>query len=56
MKMTEPVAFNEADVRDAFPAVNPGATPLGARVLVQLRRSKKRTTSAGIILVEETKE
>jgi len=56
MKITEPVAFNEADVRDAFPAVNPGATPLGARVLVQLRRSKKRTTSAGIILVEETKE
>ena len=56
MKMTEPVAFNEADVRDAFPAVDPGATPLGARVLVQLRRSKKRTTSAGIILVEETKE
>lgn len=56
MKMTEPVAFNEADVRDAFPAVDPGATPLGARVLVQLRRSKKRTTNAGIILVEETKE
>ena len=56
MKMTEPVAFNEADVRDAFPAVEPGATPLGARVLVQLRRSKKRTTNAGIILVEETKE
>ena len=56
MKITEPVAFNEADVRDAFPAVDPGATPLGARVLVQLRRSKKRTTSAGIILVEETKE
>jgi co-chaperonin GroES (HSP10) len=56
MKMTEPVAFNEADVRDAFPAVDPGATPLGARVLVQLRRSKKRTTNAGIILVEETKD
>ena len=56
MKMTEPVAFNEADLQDAFPAVDPGATPLGARVLVQLRRSKKRTTNAGIILVEETKE
>ena len=40
---------------DAFPAVDPGAKPLGARVLVQLRRTKK-ATSAGIILVEETRE
>jgi len=40
----------------AFPSVDPGAKPLGGRILVQLRRTKKRTTSAGIILVEETKE
>ena len=26
-----------ADIRDAFPDVDPGAKPLGARVLVQLR-------------------
>jgi co-chaperonin GroES (HSP10) len=50
------VAGNSADLRDAFPAVNPGAIPLGARVLVQLRRTKKTVTSAGIILVSETKE
>ncbi|NDB57724.1 co-chaperone GroES [bacterium] len=50
------VAGNSADLQDAFPAVDPGAKPLGARVLVQLRRSKKKTTSAGIILVEETRE
>ena len=56
MQMNEPVAFSDADVREAFPAVDPGAKPLGARVLVQLRRTKKKVTSAGIILVEETRE
>ena len=56
MTMNEPVACNDADLRDAFPAVDPGAKPLGARILVQLRRTKKKTTSAGIILVEETRE
>lgn len=50
------VAGNTADLREAFPAVDPGAKPLGARVLVQLRRTKDTTTSAGIILVQETKE
>ena len=50
------VAFNEAEINWAFPVVNPGAKPLGGRILVQLRRTKKKTTSAGIILVEETKE
>ena len=50
------VAGNSADLREAFPAVDPGAKPLGARVLVQLRRTKKTVTSMGIILVNETKE
>jgi co-chaperonin GroES (HSP10) len=50
------VVSNEAELAWAFPSVDPGATPLGGRILVQLRRSKKKTTSAGIILVEETKE
>jgi len=54
--MTDPVAFNEADLAWAFPSVDPGAKPLGGRILVQLRRTKQKTTSAGIILVEETKE
>lgn len=40
----------------AFPDVDPGMVPYGGRVIVQLRRIKKKTTSAGIILVEETKE
>ena len=56
MKMNEPVAFNEAELAWAFPSVDPGAKPLGGRILVQLRRTKKKATSAGIILVEETKE
>ena len=50
------VASSEAEIAWAFPSVDPGAKPLGGRVLVQLRRSKKRTGSMGIILVSETKE
>ena len=52
----EPVASNEAELREAFPAVDPGALPVGGRILVQWRRTKKTVTSAGIVLVEETKE
>ena len=55
MNMNEPVASNEAELAWAFPSVNPGATPLGGRILVQLRRTKKKTKS-GLILVAETKE
>lgn len=51
----EPEAFTDADVAWAFPSVDPGAKPLGGRILVQLRRTKKKQKS-GIILVEETKE
>lgn len=54
--MSEPVAFDKAELAWAFPSVDPGAKPLGGRILVQLRRTKKKATSAGIILVEETKE
>jgi co-chaperonin GroES (HSP10) len=49
------VAGDSADLREAFPAVDPGAIPLGARVLVQLRRSKKMLKS-GLILPNETRE
>lgn len=52
----EPVASDGADIAWAFPSVDPGAKPLGGRILVQLRRTKKKTTGSGIILVEETKE
>ena len=50
------VAGNAADLQDAFPAVDPGAIPLGARILVQLRIAKKRMTESGIILPEETRD
>lgn len=56
MNMTEPVASQDAEMAWAFPSVDPGAQPLGGRVLVQIRRSRKKTTKAGIVLVEETKE
>jgi hypothetical protein len=49
-----PVAVESADLQDAFPVVDPGAVPLGARVLVQMRLPKKRMTSSGIILAAET--
>lgn len=52
----EPVALDSAEIAWAFPSVDPGAKPLGGRILVQLRRTKKKTTGSGIILVEETKE
>lgn len=37
---------------EAFPEMDPGATPLGPRVLVQFRRAKN-VTKGGIILVED---
>jgi co-chaperonin GroES (HSP10) len=43
------------DLAWAFPEVDPQAKPLGARILVQLKRTKK-TTASGIILHKETKE
>ena len=56
MKMNEPEVANAAELAWAFPSVELGAKPLGGRILVQLRRTKKKATSAGIILIEETKE
>lgn len=38
-----------------FPNADPGNLPLGARVIVQLRRTKK-TSSGGIILHSDTKD
>lgn len=38
----------------AFPDVKPGVTPLGTRVLVQLRTVRNKTAS-GIVLVDDTK-
>lgn len=55
MNMNEPVASNNAELAWAFPSVEPGAKPLGGRILVQLRRVKKKS-QGGLILVSETKE
>ena len=38
---------------EAFPAVDPGVIPLGARILVQVK-TVKTTSASGIILVDET--
>lgn len=40
---------------EAFPSVEPGVQPLGARVLVQLRTVRSKTAS-GIVLVDDTKQ
>lgn len=42
-----------ARLAKAFPKIDPGFTPFGSRVLVQIRLSKKKTTG-GIILVQDT--
>jgi co-chaperonin GroES (HSP10) len=41
---------------EAFPAVDAGAVPCGARILVQWRMTKETVTESGIILTNETKE
>ena len=56
MTTERPEASHEAEMAWAFPSVDPGAKPLGGRILVQLRRTKKAATNSGIILVEETRE
>jgi co-chaperonin GroES (HSP10) len=38
----------------AFPVIPPGARPLGARILVQLKATEAKTTESGIMLVKET--
>lgn len=42
-------------LNEAFPDVDPGVVPLGGRVLVQMRRTAKKT-KGGLIIVEETAE
>lgn len=40
----------------AFPYVDPGAMPVGGRILVQWRQVPETTTDSGILIVAETKE
>jgi co-chaperonin GroES (HSP10) len=58
MKMNDllPASSHEATLEEAFPQVDPGAVPVGGRILVQWRQTRKTVTSAGIVIVEETKE
>ena len=42
-------------IKQHFPEVIPGVRPAGAKIIVQLRTVKEKT-SGGILLVEETKE
>jgi len=49
------MAIPASELESAFPTVTPGVTPLGARVLVQLRTVRERT-QGGIVLVADTKE
>jgi co-chaperonin GroES (HSP10) len=49
-------ASSKEDMDWAFPNVEPGMEPFGGRVVIQLRRIKRKVTSVGIIMVEETKE
>lgn len=53
--MTQADMACDAEIRIAFPTVDPGATPLGSRVLVQFRAPKKKS-KGGIILVDDTVE
>jgi co-chaperonin GroES (HSP10) len=53
---TVPEASHEAELQEAFPAVDPGALPVGGRVLVQWRAVRETITASGIYIPEETKE
>lgn len=46
--------ISASELAKAFPDVNPGVKPLGARVLIQLRTVRVKTAS-GIVLVEDTR-
>ena len=44
-----------ASIEEAFPKADPGITPLGNRVLVQIR-SPKRRSAGGLFLPEESRD
>ena len=46
--------ISASDLASAFPDVVPGVHPMGARVMVQLRTVREKTSN-GIILVDDTK-
>jgi co-chaperonin GroES (HSP10) len=46
---------NQASLDEAFPVIDPGVSPLGSRVLVQIRLPRRKT-KGGLILTDETLE
>jgi len=47
--------ISASDLQTAFPDINPGLYPKGARVLVQLRTVREKT-EGGIVLVEDSRQ
>jgi co-chaperonin GroES (HSP10) len=47
--------YTEAELREAFPDLDPGFEPFGSRLIVQLR-SPKQKSRGGIILTDEVQE
>jgi co-chaperonin GroES (HSP10) len=47
--------ISASELDTAFPVVNPGVIPLGARILVQLRTVRERT-EGGLIIVQDTRD
>lgn len=49
------VDFSYSGLEEAFPPCEPGISPFGSRVLLQIRSPKKKT-KGGIILIDEARE
>jgi co-chaperonin GroES (HSP10) len=54
-ELANKISFSYENIDEAFPACDPGVSPFGSRVLVQIRTPKK-ATAGGIILVAESRE
>lgn len=52
--MTQVAMTYEDELKEAFPAIDPGVTPFGSRVVVQFRTAKLKKGS--ILLTNETRE
>ncbi len=55
MKITTGFSYTQAELKEAFPDVDPGFEPFGSRLIVQLRSAKTKS-KGGILLIDETKE
>ena len=55
MQYINNVNFEYSGLDEAFPACEPGISPFGSRVLLQIRSPKKKT-KGGIIIIDEARE